>query len=427
MAIDAVAVSVADSENVREATREAKGDEDVRHEAGSLAVGATSTWRAYRRRLSWFFRVDESEFLLIALFWCVMFSFFIFFLHSFLVGARRSKREMRRNPSITIGEEDAVGSVSFPKLVMCSEYWTDPGMQREWFTGTSATYYEGWSQAGARPEGEPVELIFLNAALYRDSSGVCLLLKPRVEPIASVHDWILLDLHFAPIYDEFCVSWVNGTNGTVGDCARYVEEPISEAFTSRLLVGEVNSLGGGMRVPYNKETVVYYEYMKEEDLDGGTHYGVRYYHQSSDIFFLNNPLGLPDNKDLMSPEFQRGAAYRARIWFNIPYPKVTVKSEVEGVDPLAPFAVFTTLFALLSTTRAIFDLFVHHAPPLKRRFLPRLHNTERELEKDLELSKRTRRVERDVADLLASFRSLRHRGEGLHDSDSDDDHKRAAR
>ena len=75
MAIDAVAVSVADSENVREATREAKGDEDVRHEAGSLAVGATSTWRAYRRRLSWFFRVDESEFLLIALFWCVMFSF----------------------------------------------------------------------------------------------------------------------------------------------------------------------------------------------------------------------------------------------------------------------------------------------------------------------------------------------------------------
>ena len=74
-----------------------------------------------------------------------------------------------------------------------------------------------------------------------------------------------------------------------------------------------------------------------------------------------------------------------------------------------------------------FDLFVHHAPPLKRRFLPRLHNTERELEKDLELSKRTRRVERDVEGLLASFRSLRHRGEGLHDSDSDDDHKRAAR
>ena len=54
-----------------------------------------------------------------------------------------------------------------------------------------------------------------------------------------------------------------------------------------------------MRVPYNKETVVYYEYMKEEDLDGGEHYNVRYYHQSSDIFFLNNPLGLPDNKDLI--------------------------------------------------------------------------------------------------------------------------------
>ena len=152
---------------------------------------------------------------------------------------------------------------------------------------------------------------------------------------------------------------------------------------------------------------------------------------SSDLYFLNNPYGLPlalgDGDAALN---QRGALYRARVWFNIPFDSVAVASEVRGANPLAPFVVFTTLFALLSTTRSIFELFVHHAPPLRRRFLPRLHDTEVALEKEvgqMDVVKRAVEAEHEACRRLSTLvshhrdREGPHDHEGLHDDDSDDD------
>ncbi|KAH8095572.1 hypothetical protein JL720_2882 [Aureococcus anophagefferens] len=446
-------------------------------EALRAPAAPPSAWARTKKRISWFFRIDESQFWVIHGFFLLVCVLFVLLFLQFLAGAARDKRKDRRHPAVTLGEERAVGNVNFPRVVMCSEYWTDPGLDEAWFNGTSATYFEDW-EYGARPPGEPTEIRFINAAQYGSVSGVCLLLRPRREPIASVHDWVLLDLHFRPDYDEFCVEWANGTrrlganasddaatrrgaasaaaarnaSAAAGECARYRDEPIAQEFTSRLVLDGANSrsLGGGMRVPYNKETVVYYEYVKKETLGGGVSETVSFRQHSSDLYFLNNPYGLPlalgDGDAALN---QRGALYRARVWFNIPFDSVAVASEVRGANPLAPFVVFTTLFALLSTTRSIFELFVHHAPPLRRRFLPRLHDTEVALEKEvgqMDVVKRAVEAEHEACRRLSTLVSHHrdregphdheglstlvshhrdcegpHDHEGLHDDDSDDD------
>ncbi|KAH8070315.1 hypothetical protein JL721_5078 [Aureococcus anophagefferens] len=336
-------------------------------EALHAPAAPPSAWARTKKRISWFFRIDES--------------------HSSR-GAARDKRKDRRHPAVTLGEERAVGNVNFPRVVMCSEYWTDPGLDEAWFNGTSATYFEDW-EYGARPPGEPTEIRFINAAQY------------------------------------------------------------GSEFTSRLVLDGANSrsLGGGMRVPYNKETVVLR--VRQE---GGRRRSetVSFRQHSSDLYFLNNPYGLPlalgDGDAALN---QRGALYRARVWFNIPFDSVAVASEVRGANPLAPFVVFTTLFALLSTTRSIFELFVHHAPPLRRRFLPRLHDTEVALEKEvgqMDVVKRAVEAEHEACRRLSTLVSHHrdregphdheglstlvshhrdcegpHDHEGLHDDDSDDD------
>ena len=426
-------------------------------EALRAPAAPPSAWARTKKRISWFFRIDESQFWVIHGFFLLVCVLFVLLFLQFLAGAARDKRRDRRHPAVTLGEERAVGNVNFPRVVMCSEYWTDPGLDEAWFNGTSATYFEDW-EYGARPPGEPAEIRFINAAQYGSVSGVCLLLRPRREPIASVHDWVLLDLHFRPDYDEFCVERANGTrrlganasddaahrrgaayaaavrnaSAAPGGCARYRDEPIAQEFTSRLVLDGVSrSLGGGMRVPYNKETVVYYEYVKKESLGGGVSETVSFRQHSSDLYFLNNPYGLPlalgDGDAALN---QRGALYRARVWFNIPFDSVAVASEVRGANPLAPFVVFTTLFALLSTTRSIFELFVHHAPPLRRRFLPRLHDTEVALEKEvgqMDVVKRAVEAEHEACRRLSTLvshhrdREGPHDHEGLHDDDSDDD------
>ena len=76
---------------------------------------------------------------------------------------------------------------------------------------------------------------------------------------------------------------------------------------------------------------------------------------------------------------RRDAAFFFRLWLTVPAPSVLVTEELEPTSPFEPFALFTTIFAIFTTTYNLFNGLVHHAPAKKRRFLPRLRNTEKEL------------------------------------------------
>ena len=107
----------------------------------------------------------------------------------------------------------------------------------------------GLAGASAQVEDRAVDLYVLERALastHRDADGLV-----------------------AAVLAAYAAAARNASAAS-GECARYRDEPIAQEFTSRLVLDGVSrSLGGGMRVPYNKETVVYYEYVKKESLGGG--------------------------------------------------------------------------------------------------------------------------------------------------------------
>ena len=192
-------------------------------------------------------------------------------------------------------------------------------------------------------------------------------------------------------------------------------------------------------IPYNKETIIYSYPSRRVFLDGSSVDTFETTQVSSDLYY-------PDGA---APT---GGTFRARVWFTIPRDEVSVTTEVEQENPLNFFTVFTTLFALVSTASGVFSTFVHHAPPARRKFMPRLHTSERAFKKVVEselehskISQRTidlerrleaklrhelelaanfeRQVEAEVADVLhrPSLHHAAGANTGLHDSASDDD------
>lgn len=107
----------------------------------------------------------------------------------------------RRNPAVSAEAKNAINAINFPYITICSEWWTESGMRKEWFSDMSAIYYEDWFELEEPDTQRDLPVRFVNSTLFGRGGGICVTVDSGTETLASVDDLILIEFgcfHTAP-------------------------------------------------------------------------------------------------------------------------------------------------------------------------------------------------------------------------------------
>ena len=225
--------------------------------------------------------------------------------------------------------------------------------------GFPPRYYPEWVEDEPATEAVDVAFVPSRPTPAFNVSGVCLQIMGSAVRLASSSDWLEIQGEFTPpapcrnatTVDEKMDCWK-----TQADYDTMTLEFISYLHQDGYVPREFFTPLNG------KDTVVELSYFRSEFVDDPDVARVDLSVSTSDVV-----------------RTRRDAAFFFRLWLTVPAPSVLVTEELKPTSPFEPFALFTTIFAIFTTTYNLFNGLVHHAPAKKRRFLPRLRNTEKEL------------------------------------------------
>ena len=279
---------------------------------------------------------------------------------SFYTSSKQEYRAQKDDPLVSVSNLDIFTyGVSFPQVTFCSEYFYDPGMDPSWFKTANATVYRDWQEDDY--QSEQLKVSFVDPGPYLSyASGICVQVEST--PIESIYDWVRVELEFKPILRNY----FHGTcNDTHLSCVMSHFEHMGLEFITFLEIPGSDWEKAELFTPFTwKDSFWTFKFYREEYLNKPDLATIATTTQVSDILRSYSY----SNSTFLS--FDDTESFVMRLWMTSPNPTIHRTKEV-APRRLTLFAIATTVYAIFGTVYSIFNGLAHHAPPAKRRFLPR--------------------------------------------------------